>query len=60
LSEIVHAAHAVLAGVWLGGVIFTMGDVSRASTARKWVGAELDVISTPGRGTTIQLRFDNR
>lgn len=24
------------------------------------VGAELDVISTPGRGTTIQLRFDNR
>jgi signal transduction histidine kinase len=24
------------------------------------VGAELDVISTPDRGTTIQLRFDNR
>jgi signal transduction histidine kinase len=24
------------------------------------VGAELDVISTPGRGTTVQLRFDNR
>jgi signal transduction histidine kinase len=24
------------------------------------VGAELDVISTPGRGTTIQLRFHNR
>jgi len=24
------------------------------------VGAELDVISTPGRGTTIQLHFDNR
>jgi len=24
------------------------------------VGAELDVISTSGRGTTVQLRFDNR
>ncbi len=24
------------------------------------VGAELDVISAPGRGTTIQLRLDNR
>src|SRR5829696_6443817 len=24
------------------------------------VGAELDVISTPGRGTTVQLRFENR
>ena len=24
------------------------------------VGAELDVISTPGRGTNIQLRFENR
>jgi signal transduction histidine kinase len=24
------------------------------------VGAELDVISAPGRGTTVQLRFDNR
>jgi signal transduction histidine kinase len=26
----------------------------------KEVGADLDVISTPGRGTTIQLRFENR
>jgi signal transduction histidine kinase len=24
------------------------------------VGAELDVISTSGRGTTVQLRFHNR
>ena len=24
------------------------------------VGAELDVISTPGRGTTVQLRFDRK
>jgi signal transduction histidine kinase len=24
------------------------------------VGADLDIISTPGRGTTIQLRFENR
>jgi uncharacterized membrane protein len=36
LSEIVHATHAVLAGVWLGGVIFTTAVVSPALKAMKW------------------------
>jgi uncharacterized membrane protein len=40
LSEIVHAAHAVLAGVWLGGVIFTMAVVSPALKAMKWSESE--------------------
>ena len=36
MSEIVHATHAVLAGVWLGGVIFTMAVVSPALKAMNW------------------------
>ena len=36
MSEIVHAVHAVLAGVWLGGVIFTTAVVSPALKAMKW------------------------
>jgi uncharacterized membrane protein len=36
LSGIVHAAHAVLAGVWLGGVVFTTAVVSPALKAMKW------------------------
>jgi uncharacterized membrane protein len=36
LSEIVHATHVVLAGVWLGGVIFTTAVVSPALKAMKW------------------------
>jgi uncharacterized membrane protein len=36
LSAIVHAAHVVLAGVWLGGVIFTTAVVSPALMAMKW------------------------
>ena len=36
MSEIVHAGHAVLAGVWLGGVIFTTAVVSPALKAMKW------------------------
>ena len=36
MSEIVHATHAVLAGVWLGGVIFTTAVVSPALKAMKW------------------------
>jgi uncharacterized membrane protein len=40
LSEIVHATHAVLAGVWLGGVIFTMAVVSPALKAMKWSESE--------------------
>jgi uncharacterized membrane protein len=40
LSEIVHATHAVLAGLWLGGVIFTMAVVSPALKAMKWSESE--------------------
>jgi uncharacterized membrane protein len=36
LGAIVHAAHVVLAGVWLGGVIFTVAVVSPALKAMKW------------------------
>jgi uncharacterized membrane protein len=36
LSEIIHAAHAVLAGVWLGGVLFTTAILSPALKAMKW------------------------
>ena len=36
MSAVVHAAHAVLAGVWLGGVIFTTAVVSPALKAMKW------------------------
>jgi uncharacterized membrane protein len=36
LSGVVHAAHAVLAGVWLGGVVFTTAVVSPALKAMKW------------------------
>jgi uncharacterized membrane protein len=36
LNWIVHTAHAVLAGVWLGGVVFTTAVVSPALKAMKW------------------------
>ena len=36
MSAIVHVVHAVLAGVWLGGVIFTMAVVSPALKRGKW------------------------
>lgn len=36
----VHVVHAVLAGVWLGGVVFTMFVVSPALKAMKWEEAE--------------------
>lgn len=36
MSAVVHVAHAVLAGVWLGGVIFTTAVVSPALKAMKW------------------------
>ena len=40
MSVIIHTLHAVLAGVWLGGVIFTMAVVSPALKAMKWSEAE--------------------
>jgi uncharacterized membrane protein len=36
LSAVVYVIHAVLAGVWLGGVIFTTAVVSPALKAMKW------------------------
>jgi len=36
LSAIVQVVHAVLAGVWLGGVIFTTAVLSPAMKAMKW------------------------
>jgi len=36
LSAVVHVAHAVLAGVWLGGVIFTTAVVTPAFMQMKW------------------------
>ena len=36
MSATVHVVHAVLAGVWLGGVIFTTAVVSPALKAMKW------------------------
>jgi uncharacterized membrane protein len=40
LAEIIHPAHAVLAGVWLGGLVFTTLVVSPALKAMKWSEAE--------------------
>jgi uncharacterized membrane protein len=36
LSAVVHVVHAVLAGVWLGGVIFTTAVVSPALKQVRW------------------------
>ena len=36
MSAVVHMVHAVLAGVWLGGVIFTTAVVSPALKQLKW------------------------
>ncbi len=36
MSAVVHVAHVVLAGVWLGGVIFTLAVVSPALKQVKW------------------------
>jgi uncharacterized membrane protein len=40
LSEILHVTHVVLAGVWLGGVVFTTFVVSPALKAMKWDEAQ--------------------
>ena len=40
LIEIFHVAHVVLAGVWLGGLVFTTVVVSPAFGAMKWSEAE--------------------
>lgn len=49
-SEIVHVVHVLLAGVWLGGVVFTTAVVSPALKAMKWNEAErVGVRSAIGR-----------
>jgi uncharacterized membrane protein len=40
LIEIFHITHVVLAGVWLGGLVFTVAVVSPAFGAMKWSEAE--------------------
>jgi len=40
LGAAIHTLHVVLAGVWLGGVVFTTTVVSPALTAMKWSEAE--------------------
>jgi uncharacterized membrane protein len=40
LAEIIHPAHVVLAGLWLGGLVFTTLVVSPALKAMKWSEAE--------------------
>lgn len=40
MSATIHTLHVVLAGVWLGGVVFTTTVVSPALKAMKWTEAE--------------------
>ena len=40
MSTAIHTLHVVLAGVWLGGVVFTTAVVSPALKAMKWSEAE--------------------
>jgi uncharacterized membrane protein len=50
LDEIVHTLHVLLAGAWLGGVVFTATVVSPALKAMKWSAAErVEVRSAIGK-----------
>jgi uncharacterized membrane protein len=50
MSTAIHTLHVVLAGVWLGGVIFTTIVVSPALKAMKWREAErVEVRSVIGK-----------
>src|ERR671916_38269 len=40
MSTAIHTLHVVLAGVWLGGVVFTTAVVSPALKAMKWTETE--------------------
>jgi uncharacterized membrane protein len=40
VSTLVHTLHVILAGTWLGGVVFTTAVVSPALKAMKWSGVE--------------------
>lgn len=50
MSTLVHTLHIILAGVWLGGIVFTMAVVSPALKAMKWSESErVSVRSTIGK-----------
>jgi uncharacterized membrane protein len=50
MSTTVHTLHVILAGMWLGGVVFTTAVVSPALKATKWSEAErVSVRSTIGK-----------
>ena len=50
MGAAIHTLHVVLAGVWLGGVVFTMAVVSPALKAMKWSEAErVEVRSVIGK-----------
>lgn len=50
VSTLVYTLHVILAGVWLGGVVFTTAVVSPALKATKWSEAErVGVRSVIGR-----------
>jgi uncharacterized membrane protein len=50
MSEVVQTVHVILAGAWLGGVIFTTAVVSPALKAMKWSEVErVGVRSTIGK-----------
>jgi uncharacterized membrane protein len=50
MSAVIHTLHVILAGVWLGGVIFTTAVVSPALKDMKWSEAErVEVRSVIGR-----------
>jgi putative copper export protein len=40
LETVLHALHVILAGVWLGGILFTTTVVSPALKEMKWLDAE--------------------
>jgi uncharacterized membrane protein len=46
LGEFFHLAHVMLAGVWLGGLVFTTFVVSPALKAMKWPEAERVAVRT--------------
>lgn len=50
MDALIHALHVVLAGVWLGGLVFTTAVVSPALNAMKWAAVErIGVRSAIGR-----------
>jgi len=50
VSAVVHTLHVILAGMWLGGVVFTTAVVSPALKAMKWSEVErISVRSTIGK-----------